>query len=215
MKHYYFLVAALMLVFLASFGLVEALEVPLLTDPTPWMSDHLWQAACIGVALLALDIFLPVPATIVMITHGALFGVLLGTLFSLIGSQLAGWLGFYVGRRGDAFLERWIPAAERARADALLQQWGVLAVILSRPVPILSESVAIMAGTSSIGWLPFSLATLAGAVPAAFLYAYTGATAISFDSMVTIFGLVLLIAGFVWFVGRTFKPRNTPANEAA
>lgn len=202
-----------MLVFLTSFGLVEALQVPLLTDPSPWMKGHLLTAAIIGISLLALDIFLPVPATIVMITHGALFGVFWGTAISLFGSLVSGGLGFYLGRRGGPILKKWIPESEQKRANQILQQWGLLAVIVSRPVPIISESIAIMAGTGSLKWGSFCLATIAGALPASFLYAYTGATAISFDSMVAIFGLVLLIAGFFWFLGRnigTKKPAPVP-----
>lgn len=211
MKHYYLLFGALSLLFLASFGLVESLDLPLLADPSPWMKGNLLIAACIGIGLLAADIFLPIPATIVMITHGALFGVLTGTFVSLIGSFLSAWLGFYLGRRGGPLLTKWIPEHERLQADRLLQKYGTPAVIVSRPVPILSESIAIMAGTGKMGWAPFTLAVFLGALPASFLYAFTGATAMRFDSMVLVFGLVLLIAGFFWMAGRS--PREKGAEQ--
>jgi uncharacterized membrane protein YdjX (TVP38/TMEM64 family) len=192
----------MVLVFLVSFGFVETMEWQLLTDPTPWMSGNMAGAALLGIGLLTADIFIPVPATIVMITHGALFGVPLGTLISIIGSLLAAWLGFALGRYSEPWIARWVPEAERQRANQTLTRYGLLAVIVTRPVPILSESIAIMAGSSKLSWPSYSLAVVAGSIPAAFLYAFTGATAANFDSMVLIFGLVLLIAGVFWLMGR-------------
>jgi uncharacterized membrane protein YdjX (TVP38/TMEM64 family) len=84
-------------VFLALFGLAEALHVPLLTNPQPFLDRAgLWGAAAIGAGLLIADVFLPVPASLVMVAHGALFGIVGGTLVSLIGSMGGAVLGFAV-----------------------------------------------------------------------------------------------------------------------
>lgn len=202
MKLYALSTLAMALLFLALFGLVEALDVPLLTDPQPWLASGGLAAALLCFALLVSDVLLPVPATLVMIAHGALFGVAVGTLLSLAGGLGAAAFGFALGRRGGPWLHRLVPADERQRADALLARWGELAVIVSRPVPILAESVAILAGTSPLSWGRFLLAAAAGYVPAAVLYALTGALAASLDSMPLIFALVLAIAGLFWLLGR-------------
>ena len=62
-------------IFLACFGIAEALGVPLLTDPMPALKAAGPLAGVIGVALLIADVVLPVPSSLVMIAHGALFGV--------------------------------------------------------------------------------------------------------------------------------------------
>jgi uncharacterized membrane protein YdjX (TVP38/TMEM64 family) len=208
MKRYALLTLSMMLLFLALFGLVEHLRVPLLTDPAPWLSRGGWIAAALGLGLLVADVLLPVPASLVMIAHGAFFGLVRGTLLSLAGALGAALFGFALGRRGGPLLARLTSEDERRRADDLLQRWGDLAIIVTRPVPILAETVAILAGASPMRWGRMMLATLAGSLPAALIYALTGATARNLDSLPLVFGLVLGVAGIFWIVGRSLRRQN-------
>lgn len=192
--------------FLGLFFLVEALGVPLLVEPTPWMTRGGVVAATLGVGLLIADVLLPIPSSLVMVAHGALFGIVGGTLLSLVGSTGAAMFGFWLGRRGGRLLERLVPLEERERADYLLKRWGTLAIILTRPVPLLAETVAIMAGTSRMGWGRAALAALIGSLPPALLYALTGAAVGKFQNTALVFMFVLLVAGFFWMFGRTIEP---------
>jgi membrane protein DedA with SNARE-associated domain len=119
--------------------------------------------------------------------------------------------GFWIGRRGGKLLQRLVPPEERARADRLLRRWGTLAIIVTRPVPLLAETVAIMAGASPMGWGRTALAALAGSLPPALLYALTGASAGKFHNTVLMFVFVLLMTGFFWLVGRRVAPDRKPA----
>jgi uncharacterized membrane protein YdjX (TVP38/TMEM64 family) len=212
MKRYWLLTGLMMVLFLALFGIVEWLRLPILTNPEPLLARGGWLAAVGGVVLLVADVVLPVPASLVMILHGALFGVVAGTLLSLAGALGAALFGFWIGRRGGPLLARLVPEDERQRADALLREWGDLAIIVTRPVPILAETMAILAGASPMGWGRMLLATLAGALPASLLYALTGATARNLDDTVLVFSLVLLVAGLFWAVGKySFRMRGRPA----
>jgi len=202
MKTYALLGAGMAAAFLGLFAVVQALNVPLLTDPTPWLAGGAATAAAVGVALLVLDVLLPVPSSLVMVAHGALFGIAAGTLLSLAGGLGAGALGFALGRWGSPAIRARIAPDERRRADALLERWGALAVVVTRPVPILAETVAILAGTSPLGWPRFLAATAAGTLPAALLYAVTGATAARLDHTILVFALVLLVAAAFWWAGR-------------
>jgi uncharacterized membrane protein YdjX (TVP38/TMEM64 family) len=215
MKHYWLLAGAMMASFLALFGLAEWLQIPLLARPEPWLAHGGWIAAAVGVGLLVADVLLPVPASMVMIAHGALFGVGLGSLLSLAGALGAAWFGFAVGRRGGPLLARLVPEAERRRADALLQEWGGLAVLATRPVPILAETVAILAGASPMSWTRLTVSTLGGALPAALLYAITGATARNLEHLVLVFTLVLGVAALSWGIGRRFRMSRSTAVLAA
>jgi uncharacterized membrane protein YdjX (TVP38/TMEM64 family) len=206
MKRYLSIMALMIAFFLILFFVVEALGVPLLTDPTPWMNHGGIFAAILGVGLLIADVLLPVPSSLVMVAHGALFGVVMGTTLSVLGSVGAALFGFAIGRRGGRLLERVVTSEERARADQLLARWGALAIIVTRPVPLLAETVAIMAGASPLGWGSVTLASLAGSLPPALLYALTGAAVANFQSTALMFGVVLLIAGFFWFIGNRARP---------
>jgi uncharacterized membrane protein YdjX (TVP38/TMEM64 family) len=205
MKRYWGIVGGLILFFLLLFLLVEALDISILTDPSSVLHQGGPAAALIGVGLLVADILLPVPSSLVMIAHGALFGVAIGTLLSLIGTVGATMAGFAIGRRGGALFERMVPPAERERADRLLARWGTLAVIVTRPIPLLAETVAIMAGASPLGPGRVALAAVAGALPASLLYALTGAVAASFENGALMFGLVLLVAALFWFGGKRME----------
>ena len=61
------------------------------------------------------------------------------------------------------------------RADAFLTRWGALAVLVSRPVPIVAETVALLAGASALSWKRFLPAAAVGCAPPALLYAVAGA----------------------------------------
>ncbi len=202
MKKYLTIVGCLLLFFLLTFLIVEQLNLPILTEPSYLMETKSISTAVAGVALLTLDVFLPVPSSLIMIANGALFGIALGSLLSLVGNLNAALIGFFIGRRGGALLDQFISRSQRAQANRLLEKWGLLAIIVTRPIPLLAEATVIMAGTSAISWQRMALASLAGALPASLLYALTGATAASFNNSLLTFGLVLLIAGGFWLVGK-------------
>lgn len=208
MKRYLLTFVTLIVFFTILFVIVEALGVPLLSDPTPWMKHGGILAASIGVGLLIADVVLPVPSSIVMVAHGALFGVLWGTILSLLGSVGAAVFGFAIGRRGGKLLERAVTPAERERASSILARWGVLAIIVTRPVPLLAETVAIMAGASSMSWRALVVASIAGSLPPALLYALTGAAVANLENTALMFGVVLVIAGLFWLVGLLFTPKE-------
>lgn len=210
MRRYLLLMAALIAFFTILFLIVEALGVPLLTDPTPWMKHGGILAASLGVGLLIADVLLPVPSSLVMVAHGALFGVVVGTLLSLLGSVGAAVFGFAIGRRGGRFLGRVVSPQESARANYLLGRWGALAIVVTRPVPVLAETMVIVAGTSQMSWSRVVLSSLVGSLPPALLYALTGAAVANFQSVVLMFGVVMLVAGLFWLAGRLLEPRFNP-----
>jgi len=213
MKRYLLIAATLIVFFTILFVIVEALHVPLLSDPTPWMKHGGVVAACVGVGLLIADVLLPVPSSLVMVAHGALFGVLWGTTLSLLGSVGAAIFGFAIGRRGGRLMERVVTPAERERASDILARWGTLAVIVTRPVPLLAETVAIMAGATTMTWRSLVLASFAGSLPPALLYALTGAAVADLQNTALMFGVVLLVAGLFWLAGVVFTQTQQKLKE--
>lgn len=205
MKRYLLIVVALMASFLLLFLAVESAGVPLLTDPTPSMRHGGVLAAALGVGLLVADVLLPVPSSLVMVAHGAIFGVVSGTLLSVLGSMGAALFGFAIGRRGGKLIERLVRPDERAHANKMLARWGALAVVVTRSVPLLAETVAIITGASPLGWGRMTLASFAGSLPPALLYALTGAAYANFQSATLMFGAVLLVAGSFFLIGRLLE----------
>jgi uncharacterized membrane protein YdjX (TVP38/TMEM64 family) len=188
---------------LAIFIIVEAMKVPLFNDPSPWMLQDSWAAKSLGLWLLIFDIVLPVPSSLLMVAHGAMFGILWGTVLSVLGGLGAALVGFAIGRGGIQLVDSSFSSYERERANDLITRWGVTAIIVTRPVPLLAESVVIIAGTMpSMTWTKLALAATAGLLPTALMYALAGHTANNFSNTALIFLFGIVIAGVFWLVRR-------------
>jgi uncharacterized membrane protein YdjX (TVP38/TMEM64 family) len=204
LKRYTIVTAGLIGALLLLFAVAEWLQVPLLTDPTGAVNAATPLTAALGAGLLIADVFLPVPSSILMTLHGALFGVLAGAAVSTVGALGAVAVGFALGRRGGPALARFVGPHEQARSSAMLLRWGTLAIIVSRPIPLLAESVAILAGASPLSWPRALVAGLAGSIPTALLYAWVGATARTATSGTLAFLLVISVATLAWLIGRYY-----------
>ena len=207
MKRYVSAMIAVMVVMLLVFWVVSEIGPPLLTHPTPEALTRRGAAlaALTGVLLLTLDVGLPVPSSVIMLANGALFGVTFGTMLSLAGSLVGAALAFYIGRRGGRLLESISTPEEMSTADRLFRRWGAAGVILSRPLPIIAETFALFAGTSTMSWSRFLLSATAGLVPTCLAYAIAGAVAMTFDSLVLIFVGTCAVAAIGWFIDRRIR----------
>ncbi|MGH4021815.1 MAG: TVP38/TMEM64 family protein [Pseudonocardiaceae bacterium] len=202
MTRYLILVFGVLVVFLASFLVAEAFSPPLLDDPASWLPGGGLLAGVAGVGLLVADVVLPVPSSLVMVVHGALFGVAVGTALSLLGGVGSALAGYGLGRWGGPPLLRSVCSeTERDRADRLVRRWGLLAVTATRPVPLLAETVAVVAGASSLGSVRTTVAATAGSIPAALLYAVAGSLGIGAPSGLVVFAVVIAIAASLWIAG--------------
>lgn len=208
MKRYWLFSTALVVIMLLVYGAVAYLGYDGLTgDNAPdWMvSGGGFLAALGGILLLIVDVVLPVPSSAIMIANGLLYGLILGTILSLIGTVGAAAIGYMVGQRGSQIIIRFITQEEMDRAEKMIARWGTMAVVSTRPIPMIAETTAIMAGASGMRWTTFLWASLIGSIPQAVLFAITGATAATLDNMLLAFGLSLLIAGLVWGIGKRYQ----------
>src|SRR5258705_8618403 len=98
MKRTWILIAAVAGFVIGSKLLVENI---LGVDLQPWLQSWFTHAgagsAAIVIGLLASDILLPVPSSLVMILSGVAFGVFLGSIVALVGSIGGAWLWFRGG----------------------------------------------------------------------------------------------------------------------
>ena len=202
MRRYALLVLSLCLFFLAAFLVATALDVPLLTG-TEWIQDHARSSAVLILnVLLVADVLLPIPSSLLMVANGALLGTAWGALATLVSTLLGGALAFWLGRRGAPWLMARISAKERAQADRFFRRWGGMAVLVSRPVPIVAETIGILAGTTAMSWPRFLISVFLGNLPPAILYAFAGASAKNASYSIAIFLILVGVAGGWWLLGR-------------
>lgn len=186
----------------AGLGLAEVLDVGVLVDPEATMAAS-GPAALLGVALLVADVALPVPSSLVMVAHGALFGVVAGAVLNLVGRTGSALAGVLLGRG----LRRSRDGEDGGRGARLVERWGLAAVILTRPVPVLAESTVVAAGALGLPVPAVVAAAALGAVPEAVVYALAGAAAISSTGAAVIFAAVVALSAAV-AVGGTVAARR-------
>lgn len=208
MKAYSVLFFVLLCFFLLLFLLVEQFQVPLLSDPSAVLNRGGFIAALVGTGLLISDIVLPVPSSLIMIANGALFGLVLGTGLSLLGGLGASLLGFWIGRRSALLVHRFVKEDERRQADRLMERWGMIAIIVTRPIPLVSETLSIVAGGTSLRWRSMVGASVLGLAPGAAIYAATGIYAVSLESSVLSFLVVIAVAMLFWLFGKVLVKRD-------
>jgi uncharacterized membrane protein YdjX (TVP38/TMEM64 family) len=202
MRRYWAVAGTVLAFLLVGFLVAEAFDFPLLVDPTPRLAGGGVLGAILAVALITVDAVLPVPASLVIVASGALYGMVTGALLALLGRVLMALAGYAIGQRGGPLIARLVQRDGRDRADELLRRWGPIAIVITRPVPLLAETVTILAGASSIGWGRVALAALVGSVPEAVLYAGSGALTRSVEEAGLVWLALLIVACSFWIVCR-------------
>ncbi|HHY86773.1 MAG TPA: VTT domain-containing protein [Verrucomicrobia bacterium] len=203
MSRFWIFTIALVLAMLLLFALLQAFQVPFLQDDTRFMFEmEKGFAALAGLGLLLVDVVAPVPSSVIMTANGALFGAVPGTLLSLAGGMGAAAVAYWIGMGGERAGRRWMGESALTRAHAFFLRHGMLAVIVSRPVPILAEAVGIIAGMAGMPRGRFFGGALAGLVPIAVVYAVAGAYSRDVNSGLYVFVGVMALAGAFWMLGR-------------
>ena len=148
--------------------------------------------------LLAGDILLPVPSSIVSTACGMLLGLLPGLVVSFAGMTVSSFAGYAIGRWGcRRLLERFLGGAEAARFDEWNRRFGDWAVVACRPIPVLAEASVLVAGAGRMSLARFvpmvSLSNLAVSA----VYAMAGVWSARLNSFLIAFVLSIAVPGAV------------------
>ena len=142
--------------------------------------------------LLATDILLPVPSSVVSTAAGLLLGFVGGMLTSLggmVASCIAGyWLGTRIGR---PVATRMVGAGELLWLEEKGRRIGDWVVVAARPVPVLAEASVIFAGMSRMPLARFMTLTTLSNLGISAVYAAVGALS------ATIHSFLLAMAGSI------------------
>jgi uncharacterized membrane protein YdjX (TVP38/TMEM64 family) len=126
-----------------------------------WLDASLppWSVALLVVGLLASDILLPVPSSLVSTFAGRMLGFWGGTAASWCGMTLGAAAAFWLVRMlGRPLAKRLSTEEELARMDALADRLGVFGLVLARPVPVFAEASVLLMGTMRLAWWRFLFA---------------------------------------------------------
>lgn len=166
-----------------------------------WIANPGIGAAALVFVLLAADIFLPVPSSLVMVLSGSLLGLVWGSVAAMSGSIVGQWLGYELARRyGSRVAARFVSTDERERLGAIMARHGSAAVIVTRALPILLETMSVVAGLSGMRRSTFLLSAIAGTAPIVVVYAYAGAVARDTGNLIPAVIMLVALAAGAWLV---------------
>ena len=150
--------------------------------------------------LLAVDVLLPIPSSLISTAAGYAFGILGGTLISWCGMTAGALLGYGLGGKpARALTRRFVGDAELSRAQAAFERWGAWALVVSRATPVLAEASVVFAGVAGMDWRRFLLLVAPANLAVSFVYAAVGALALETNSFLLAFiGAILLPGVALW-----------------
>ena len=158
--------------------------------------------------LLTSDIVLPIPSSLVMILNGKVLGVFSGAALSLVSGVLSSCIGFYFGRKANAFIDRFFSQSEKEMSRKLFDRFGNIAIIISKALPIISEAISFVSGTASVTFKTFLVYSIVGHFIVSFVYAYVGSLSRSLNSNL-IAAVIIISALAVGWVMQSIIMRKT------
>jgi len=155
---------------------------------TQWLISLVasWGLIAIFITMTGESAGLPISSEIVVPLGGALASqgklslpavIAVSSVANLVGSLVAFWLTRRYGERVVlSRAGRWmgLSRGHLRLANRFFDRFGLWAVFLGRLLPIVRTYISFPAGISHIGYVRFTLATLAGAIPWNFALAYAG-----------------------------------------
>ncbi|MEZ4847332.1 MAG: VTT domain-containing protein [Bacteroidia bacterium] len=175
------------------YGVMVWLDIPLLQQPDQVLKEPSLSTFGLSLILLAADTFLPTPSSLVLLADGYIFGMFKGTVIGVLGLMIGNALGFLAARYGNQWLEKKFPSEKRGSSQKFLDRWGFLALAISRPVPVLAESILLLTGTTKMTFWNAMFSCFVGTVPFVLFYVAVGKYAMVQASWLTTLSLVALI----------------------
>lgn len=158
--------------------------------------------------VLASDIFIPVPSSLVMILNGKVLGFFFGTVLSTVSGLVSSVIGFYMGKKSGKIINKFFNPEEQKMSNNLFLKYGNSAIVLSKALPIISEAVSFLAGTTGISLKRFVFLSLVGHLIISAVYAYAGSFSTAFNSNLLSAGIILFVLLVSWLLKYLFHQKN-------
>lgn len=179
-------------------------------------SEHGYWVTVGGVILLlAGDIFLPTPSSLITTMAGWQLGTIQGTVVSWVGMTLGAAIGFGLARRFGRPLARWLSdERDLERMQRLNNRTGPMLLLLTRAVPVLAEASVVLVGVNQLTWRKFLPPVIVANFVISLAYAGFGeiADANEWFPLAVIAAILIPIATSIGF--QRFLARSDSAEES-
>ena len=161
------------------------------------------------VCLLALDVFLPVPSSVVSTAAGATLGFFPGLVASAAGMTLGCVLAYICGRTwGLPLVRRFTGERDLEIVSQRFRRSAGWALAAMRPVPVLAEASVLFAGVSRLPLGVYLAITTLANTGISTVYCAAGARALANDSFLLAFAASLVLPGMAILISRLFRSRR-------
>tara|TARA_Y100000310_G_C20474324_1_gene711631 strand:+ start:206 stop:910 length:705 start_codon:yes stop_codon:yes gene_type:complete len=165
------------------------------------------DAGIFGYGLLVLlllgSIPLPIPSTPIILGGGYVYGLVIGSIVSLIGILIGASISFLLVRRfGRPLLKKLVDEHHMKHFNHVFKRRGKVAVILSYAIPIFpSDAVSLLLGLTKMRYTTFITLVILGHIPRVLLINSLGSdlyTGFTINSLFVVLGnsVFVLIAIF-------------------
>jgi membrane protein DedA with SNARE-associated domain len=166
------------------------------------------------VALLATDIFLPVPSSLVSTLAGWQLGAIGGTAASWIGMTIGAAIGFalaqWFGQPAVAWLTR---PADLVRTQLLAERFGPTLLVLGRGIPVLAEATVLLLGMHGMSWKRFLPPVLLANFGLALAYSVFGQLAERYHLLPLAIAIAIALPVAMIAAFKAFTPANRPSGH--
>jgi uncharacterized membrane protein YdjX (TVP38/TMEM64 family) len=158
------------------------------------------------ISLLALDVFLPVPSSIVSTAAGALLGFVTGVAVSTAGMTLGCALAYVCGHRfGLRLVRGMVNDRDLEQVSARFRRGAAWALATMRPIPVLAEASALFAGVAGVPFSRYMIVTALSNAGISAVYCATGAHALAAGSFLLAFAGAIALPGCMIILGRMIR----------
>jgi uncharacterized membrane protein YdjX (TVP38/TMEM64 family) len=168
-----------------------------------------------GAALLALDIVLPVPSSLLATAIGAALGPWIGTLVNAAGLTLGCAAGLLIGRSGSPLARQILGQGLFARFAAATARHGIVLILVCRAVPVLGEASIVAAGAGRAHFAAALAAAAAANLVIGAAYAFAGTAPLALAGALAI-GLPVVagLGAWLWLRRPAGSGMPRPSPEA-
>lgn len=169
-----------------------------------------WAPLASVLLMVSQVVIAPIPASVIQLSNGVVFGIVGGTLLNIIGQMAGAAIAFHISRSlGRSAAERLAGRVdEHGVIEHWIDRWGGKALLLIRMIPGMpSDFVSYLMGLTSMPARKYLIVSLIGYIPQSIAYAWLGDHATDWFWWIVLggFGISGVIALVVWGV-RRFRP---------
>ena len=166
----------------------------------------MWSAVG-SIVIMILHSFVPLPAEIIAMANGMVFGSFWGIVLTWVGAMLGAIISYGLARwLGQPLVRRVVPARHWDALQAWEADQGAMALLMARLIPVISFNlINYAAGLAGVKWPVFLWTTAVGILPLTILSVVLGHQLVDAPLWVWILVATALVA--IWIASRRWRRR--------